>query len=99
MKRFIANGALVGLFPRMRQSVVLVVPLLMESFPAELADPGPIALVYSHVGVECGAAVERLATSAALVGLIVRVNDLMTAQGRSLPEPFSADLANKGTST
>ncbi len=32
--------------------VVLVVPLLMEALPAELADPGLVPVVDPHVGVQ-----------------------------------------------
>ena len=99
MERLIADGAVVRLLPGVGQPVVLVVALLVEPLPAELADPGPVALVDPHVGVEGGAAVERLAAGAALVRLVVRVDDLVAAQSGRLAEPLAADLANEGAST
>ena len=46
--------------------------------------------------VEGGAAVESLAARAALVRLLVRVDDLVAAQRRRLSEPLPAHLADEG---
>ena len=43
-----------------------------------LANPGFVVLVDSHVRVERAGAVERLATHAALVWLIIGMNDLVS---------------------
>ena len=72
--------------------MVLVVALLMESFTAELADERFDALVDSHVRVQCRRPVERLATRATDVRLLGGVDDLVTAEGRRLPEPLVAHL-------
>ena len=52
MEGFIADFALVLLLPRMSQFVVLVVPLLMESFSAKFADPRLVALMDSEMRVQ-----------------------------------------------
>ena len=96
MKSFVAYIALVRLFPRVGEPVILVVSLLVESLAAELADPRPVALVDPHVGVEGRAAVERLPAGAALVGLLVSVDDLVAAEGRGLTETLAANLAHEG---
>ena len=44
MKGLVANAALERLLPRVGQSVVLVVALLVEALAAKLADPGTITL-------------------------------------------------------
>ena len=91
----VADVTFISLLPRVSQSVVLVVPLLVEAFPAELAHPGLVAVVDPHVGVEGGAPVEGLPTGHALVGLLVSVDDLVPAQSRGLSEPFTAHFANE----
>ena len=80
MECLVTDVTFVSLLPRVCQPVVLVVSLLVESFPAELADPGLVPVVDSHVGVEGGAPVEGLPTGHALVGLLVSVDDLVPAQ-------------------
>ena len=80
MECLVADVAFISLLPRVRQTVVLVVPLLVETLPAELAHPGLVAVVDPHVGVEGGAPVEGLATGHALVWLLVGVDDLVPAQ-------------------
>ena len=62
MKGFIADFAFVLLLPRMSQFVVLVVPLLMESFSAKFADPRLVTLMDSQVRVQSRGSVERLRT-------------------------------------
>lgn len=79
--------------------MVFVVAFLMESFAAEFTDVWPISLMDPHVGVQGGAPVEGLATGLAFVRFFGRVNDLVAAQGRSLPEAFAADLADERSST
>ena len=77
----VTDVAFVSLLPRVRQTVVLVVSLLVEALATELTDPGLVAVVDPHVGVEGGAPVEGLPTGHALVGLLVSVDDLVSAQG------------------
>lgn len=93
----VADDALVGLFDAVRQFVVLVVALLVESLAAVLADERLESGVNAHVSVERRRAVERLAASRALVRLLRRVDDLVAAQRRRLPEALAADLADERT--
>jgi hypothetical protein len=95
MKCLVAYIALVRLLPRVGESVILVVALLVEAFPAELARVRSVALVYPHMRVQRRAAVEGLSARLALVRLIVRVDDLVAAQSRRLAESLSAHFANK----
>ena len=95
MECLVTDVTLVSLLTRVSQSMVLVVSLLVESLPTELADPGLVPVVYPHVGIEGGAPVEGLPTGQTLVRLLVGVDDLVPAQGRGLSESFTADLADK----
>ena len=80
MECLVADVTFISLLPRVRQTVVLVVSLLVEALPTELTDPGLVAVVDPHVGVEGGAPVEGLPAGHALVGLLVSVDDLVSAQ-------------------
>ena len=91
----IADVTFISLLTRVCQPVVLVVPLLVEAFPAELAHPGLVAVVDPHVGVEGGAPVEGFPTGSTLVGLLVSVDDLVSAQGGGLSEPFTTHFAHE----
>ena len=95
MECLVTDVTLVSLLPRVGQSMVLVVSLLVEPLPTELAHPGLVPVVYPHVGVEGGAPVERLPTGQTLVRLLVGVDDLVPAEGRGLSESFTADLADE----
>ena len=55
MESLVTNVTLVCLFSRVSQSVVLVVSFLMKSFPTKLTNIRFVAIVYSHVCVQCGA--------------------------------------------
>ena len=52
MKRFVANAALEFLLTGMGQSVVFVVPPLVETLSAKLANERLVTRVNSHVCVE-----------------------------------------------
>ena len=91
----VTDVAFVSLLPRVRQTVVLVVSLLVEALPTELTDPGLVPVVDPHVGVEGGAPVEGLPTGHALVWLLVGVDDLVSAQSGGLSEAFPAYFAHK----
>ena len=95
VERLVANIALVSLFSAVRQSVVLVVALLVESLSTELALEWLVPVVYPHVGVQGGTPVEGLSTHLTFVRLLVGVDYLVPAQGRCLPEAFSANLPHK----
>ena len=95
MECLVTDVTFISLLPRVRQTVVLVVSLLVEALPTELTDPGLVAVVDPHVGVEGGAPVEGLPTGHALVWLLVGVNDLVPAQSGGLSEPFPADFTHK----
>ena len=75
--------------------MVLVISLLMESLPTELADVRLVSLVDPVVGVEGGTPVEGLAAGETLVRLLVGVDDLVPAKRRCLTEPLPAHLAHK----
>lgn len=63
VERFIANVTFVRFFPAMRQSVVLIIAFLMESFATELADEWFVPSVDSCVSVKRRGTIESLATS------------------------------------
>jgi len=75
-----------------RETVVLVVALLVKAFTAELTDERLDTLVYPHVSVECRRPVKGLATRATDVRLFRSVNDLVATQGRRLTKTFVANL-------
>ncbi len=93
----VADDALVGLFDAVRQFVILVVALLVESLAAVLADERLEAGVDADVRVERRRAVEGFAARRALVRLLGRVDDLVAAQRRRLTEPFAAHFADERT--
>ena len=99
VKSFIANVTLVGLFTRMSKTMILVISFLMESFPTKFTYPWFVSVVNPHVSVESRASVEGLATSQALVRLLICVNDLVTTQGRGLSESFPTNFAHKRSSS
>lgn len=79
----------------MGQLVVLVVALLVEALAAVLARERLVTGVYPRVRVERGAAVESFATRSARVRFLLRVDDLVPAEGRRLAEALAADLADE----
>lgn len=97
MECLVADDALVGLFDAVRQFVVLVVALLVESLAAVLADERFESGVNADVRVERRRAVKGFAARRALVRLLGRVDDLVAAQRRRLPESFAADFADERT--
>lgn len=78
-----------------RQFVIFVVALLVESFATILALVRLVSGMDSDMGVEGRAPVECLAAKLTLVWLLRGVDDLVPAQGRGLSESFSANLADK----
>lgn len=99
MECLVAYDAFVGLFDAVRQFVVLVVALLVESFAAMFADERLESGVNAHMSVERRGSVERLAASRTFVRLFGRVDYLVAAQSRRLAETFAADFANERTSS
>ena len=95
MKSFIANVTLVGLFTRMSKTMVLVIALLMESFPTKFTYPWFISVVNPHVRVQGRASIERFATSLTFVRFLICMDDLVSAQSGGLSKPFPTDFANK----
>lgn len=95
MERLVADVALVRFLAAVRQLVILVVALLVKSLAAEFADKRLKIGVYSRVGVQGRAAIERLSAGHALVRLLGGVNDLVPAESARLPETFAADLADE----
>lgn len=92
MERFVAHRALVRFFHAVRELVILVVSLLVESLATVLARVRLVAGVYSRVCVQRGAPVERLAAYGARVRFFFGVYDLVPAQGGRLPKSFAAHL-------
>ena len=95
MKSFIANVTLVGLFTRMSKTMVLVIALLMESFPTKFTYPWFISVVNPHARVQSGASIERFATSLTFVRLLICMDDLVSAQSGGLSKSFPTDFAHK----
>lgn len=95
VKGFVANDALVGLFDRMSQFVILVVAFLMESFAAMFANERFETGVNSDVRVQRRRSVERFAASRTFVRFFGRVDDFVTTQRRRLTETFAANFANE----
>lgn len=62
MKRLVTNLTFIRLLARVRQFVILVIPLLMEALAAELADVRLVPIVNSGVGVEGWRAIKRFPT-------------------------------------
>lgn len=92
----VADGALVLLLPTVCQLVVLVIPFLMETFAAELADEGLVSCVDTHVRVERRAPVECLSALVTLMRLLLCVDNLVPAQSTGLTEAFSAHFTHEG---
>lgn len=91
----VADAALVRLLTAVRELVVLVVALLVESLAAELAGEGLVAGVDARVRVERRAAVERFTARVARVRFLLGVYDLVSAERGRLAEPLAADLADE----
>lgn len=79
----------------MRELVVLVVALLVESLAAELAGEGLVAGVDAGVRIERRAAVERFTARVARVRFLLGVYDLVSAERGRLAEPLATDLADE----
>lgn len=97
MERLVAYAALVRFLAAVRQLVILVVPLLVETFPAELADERLEVGVYTPMGVQGGASVERFPACRTFVRFVLRVYDLVPAEGAGLTESLAADFADERT--
>lgn len=98
MESLVADDAFVGLFHTVRQFVVLVVPLLMETFAAVLTHERLESGMNSDVRVEGGGTVESLTACGALVRLLCRVDDFVPAKSGRLPESFATDFTDEWTS-
>lgn len=95
MKCFVTYIAFIGLFTTMSQFMVLVVTLLVEALPAELADKWLISCMYSCMCIQRGATVEGFTTRLAFVWFFRRVNDLVPTQSGRLSETFPAYLTDE----
>lgn len=92
VERLVAHGTLVRLFHAVRELVVLVVALLVESLAAVLASVRLVTRVYPRVRVERRTSVESLAANGARVRFLLGVYDLVPAQRGRLPETLAAHL-------
>lgn len=95
MKRLGAERALELFSAGMREFVVLIVSLLMETLPAVFTNPWLIVLMDPHVSIKRRRAVKRLTAQLTNVWFLRRVNDFMPAKSRRLTEPFTAHFAYK----
>jgi hypothetical protein len=95
----VADFAFEGLVPTVRQLVILVVALLVEAFPAVLADERFVAVVDTNVGVERGAPIKGLPAGLTLVRFFRRVDDFMSAERRGLAKALPANFANERPSS
>lgn len=94
----VADGTPELLLLRVRQLMVLVVSLLVESLAALFAGEGFETVVDSQVSVERRRSIEGLSTRLALMWLLRCVDDLVSTEGTRLPESFIADLTDERTS-
>ena len=92
MESLVAHIALVSLLSAVGQSVVLIVAFLVETLSTELALERLEPVVYPHVCVQGRTPVEGLSTHLAFVWLLIGVDYLVPAEGRSLPKAFSTNL-------
>lgn len=97
VERFITDDTLERLFPAVGQLVILIVSLLVETFPAVFANEGFVAVVNADVRVQGGRAVERFATGATLVRFFGSVDNLVATKGRRLAKPFPTNFADEGS--
>ena len=93
MERLVAHDTLVGLFDAVRQLVIFVIALLMETFAAEFTDERFKSGVNANVRIERRTSVESFTTRVALMWLVLRVDDFMTTQGGRLAKTFAAYFA------
>lgn len=99
MEGLVADVALVRFVATVGQLVILVIPLLMESFATEFADEWLVASVNSRVRVEGRRSIECLSACVAFVGLLGGVDYFVAAQCGRLSETFAADLADEWSSS
>lgn len=95
VESLVTNVTLVCLFSRVSQSVVLVVSFLMKSFPTKLADIRLVAVVYSHVCVQCRTPIKCLPALTTLMRLLIGMDYLVSAQGGCLSESFTTNFTYK----
>lgn len=79
MECLLADVTLVCLLTRMREAMVFIVALLVETFPAKFTNVRPISLMYPHMRVESRAPIKSLPTSSTFMWLIRCVNDFVPA--------------------
>lgn len=95
MKRFVTYVTLICLFHAVRELMVLVIALLVESLTTVFARIWLITGVYPCVRVQRRASIERFAANRTRVRFFFCVYDLVSAERRRLPETFSTYLLDK----
>lgn len=95
MKCLGAERALEFFSAGVREFVVLIVSLLVETLSTVLTNPWLIVLMDSHVSIERRRAVKRFSTQLTNVRFLRRMNDFMSAKSRRLTEPFTTYFAYK----
>ena len=99
MECLLADVTLVCLLTRMRESMVFIVALLVEAFPAKLTNIRSVSLMDPHMRIKGWTSIEGLSTSTTFMRFVWRVNDFVSAKGRGLAKSFATNFANKWSST
>ena len=99
MECLLADVTLVCLLTRMRESMVFIVALLVEAFPAKFTNIRSVSLMYPHMRIKGWTSIEGLSASTTFMRLVWRVNDFVSAKGRGLAKSFATNFANKWSST
>ena len=99
MECLLADVTLVCLLTRMRESMVFIVALLVEAFPAKFTNIRSVSLMYPHMRIKGWTSIEGLSASTTFMRFVWRVNDFVSAKGRGLAKSFATNLANKWSST
>ena len=97
VERLRAYATFVRLLLTMRQSVVLIISLLVKSLSTHLTHPRFVSKMNAHVRVQSGTSIERLSTLFTLMRPLLCVNDLVSAQRARLTEPLPARFAHERT--
>ena len=99
MECLLADVTLVCLLTRMRESMVFIVALLVEAFPAKFTNIRSVSLMYPHMRIEGWTSIEGLSASTTFMRFVWRVYDFVSAKGRSLAKSFATNFANKWSCT
>lgn len=91
----IALVASKGLLSRVNHNVIAQIPLLVKSFPADVADESLLVAVCSEMSLKRGRPVKTLSTFVAFMRFFLCVNDLVPTQGAGQAKPLPTNVADK----